>query len=119
MVWIFGRLGHLDKTVKLVKEIPFEPSVMVWRSLLSACVVHMMLNLDSARRVLEIEPEDEATYALLSNIYANARKWGNVASIRKSMKWKGVTKEPGLSWIVNHGGVRYFSVGDISHPHRK
>lgn len=73
----------------------------------------------SARRVLEIEPEDEATYALLSNIYANARKWGNVASIRKSMKWKGVTKEPGLSWIVNHGGVRYFSVGDISHPHRK
>jgi len=52
-------------------------------------------------------------------MYANARKWGNVASIRKSMKRKGVTKEPGLSWIVNHGGVHYFSVGDISHPHRK
>jgi len=48
MVWIFGRLGHLDKTVKLVKEIPFEPSVMVWWSLLSACVVHMMLNLEES-----------------------------------------------------------------------
>ncbi|KAG6788007.1 hypothetical protein POTOM_004059 [Populus tomentosa] len=48
MVWIFGRLGHLDKTVKLVKETPFEPSVMVWRSLLNACVVHMMLNLEES-----------------------------------------------------------------------
>ena len=25
-------------------------------------------------------------------------------------------KEPGVSWIENHGTVHYFSVGDASHP---
>ncbi|KAJ6428437.1 hypothetical protein OIU84_023797 [Salix udensis] len=89
-----GDWDHLDKTVKLVKEIPFVPSAMVWWSLLSACV---------------------ATHAILLNIYANARRRGNVASIRKSMKRKGVRKEQGLSWDANYGGVHYFSVGDISH----
>ncbi|KAJ6307716.1 hypothetical protein OIU76_017500 [Salix suchowensis] len=112
-----GRLGHLDKTVKLVKEIPFVPSAMVWWSLLSACVVHNDVELGriSAQHVLEIELEDEATHAILLNIYANARRWGKVASIRKSMKRKGVRKEQGISWAVNEGGVHYFSVGDISH----
>ncbi|KAJ6393220.1 hypothetical protein OIU77_022653 [Salix suchowensis] len=98
-----GRLGHLDKTVKLVKEIPFVPSAMVWWSLLSACVVHNDVELGriSAQHVLEIELEDEATHAILLNIYANARRWGKVASIRKSMKRKGVRKEQGISWAVN------------------
>ena len=112
-----GRLGHLDKTVKLVKEIPFVPSAIVRWSLLSACVVYNDVELGriSSQHVLEIELEDEATHAILLNIYANARRWGNVASIRKSMKRKGVRKEQGLSWAVNYGGVHYFSVGDISH----
>jgi pentatricopeptide repeat protein len=121
MVWLLGRSGHLDKAAKLVHEIPFEPSVMVWRALLSACVIHNDVELGriSAQRVLEIEPEDEATHVLLSNIYANARRWGNVASIRTSMKRKGIRKEPGLSWIENQGRVHYFSVGDTSHPDTK
>ncbi|CAK7336078.1 unnamed protein product [Dovyalis caffra] len=121
MVWLLGRLGHLDMAVKLVEEIPFEPSVMVWRALLSACVIHNDVELGrvSAQRVLEIEPDDEATHVLLSNIYANARRWRNVAYIRKNMKRKGVRKEPGLSWIENQGRVHYFSVGDTSHPDTK
>ncbi|KAG5249642.1 pentatricopeptide repeat-containing family protein [Salix suchowensis] len=121
MVWLLGRLGHLDKAAKLVHEIPLEPSVMVWRALLSACVIHNDVELGriSAQRALEIEPEDEATHVLLSNIYANARRWGNVVSIRTKMKRKGIRKEPGLSWIENQGGVHYFSVGDTSHPDTK
>ncbi|KAG6781363.1 hypothetical protein POTOM_014261 [Populus tomentosa] len=121
MVWLLGRSGHLEKAAKLVHEIPFEPSVMVWRALLSACVIHNDVELGriSAQRVLETEPEDEATHVLLSNIYANARRWGNVASIRTSMKRKGIRKEPGLSWIENQGRVHYFSVGDTSHPDTK
>ncbi|KAL2543409.1 putative Pentatricopeptide repeat-containing protein [Abeliophyllum distichum] len=121
MVSLFGRLGHLDRAVKLIKEIPLEPSVMVWRSLLGACVVHNDVELGriAAECVLEMEPQDEATYVLLSNIYATARRWDDVASVRKSMKKKRVKKEPGLSWIENQGTVHYFAVGDVSHPDRK
>ncbi|PON78583.1 DYW domain containing protein [Parasponia andersonii] len=121
MVGLFGRLGHLDKAMKLIEEIPFEPSVMVWRALLGACVIHndVELGRKAAEQVLEMEPQDDATHVLLSNLYANAKRWNNVAFVRKSMKKKGVKKEPGLSWIENQGMVHYFSVGDNSHSDMK
>ncbi|XP_050231317.1 putative pentatricopeptide repeat-containing protein At5g13230, mitochondrial isoform X2 [Mercurialis annua] len=121
MVWLLGRAGNLDKAVKLIEEIPSEPNVMVWRALLGACVIHNDVDLASisAQRVLHIDPQDEATYVLLSNIYATSRRWKSVASVRKVMKDKGVKKEPGLSWIENQGTVHYFSVGDTSHPDMK
>lgn len=121
MIGLFGRLGHLNKAVKLIEEMPFKPSVMVWRALLGACVSHNNVELGklSAQRVLDMEPHDDATHVLLSNLYANAKKWYNVAFVRKSMKKKGVKKEPGLSWIENQGMVHYFAVGDTSHPDMK
>ncbi|KAK8657317.1 hypothetical protein V6N13_035563 [Hibiscus sabdariffa] len=121
MVWLLGRSGHLDKALKLIEEIPFKPSVMVWRALLGACVIHNNVELGriSAERILEMEPQDDATHVLLSNIYATARKWDNVTAIRQSMRKKGMKKEPGLSWIENQGRVHYFSVGDTSHPDMK
>lgn len=121
MVGLFGRLGHLDKAMELIVGIPFEPTVMIWRALLGACVIHndVELGRKSAERVLELEPQDDATHVLLSNLYANAKRWNNVALVRKSMKKKGVKKEPGLSWIENQGMVHYFSVGDNSHSDMK
>ncbi|TMW93464.1 hypothetical protein EJD97_011626 [Solanum chilense] len=118
MVSLLGRLGHFDKARKLIEDIPFEPSVMVWRALLGACVLHNEVDLGktAAQRVLELEPQDETTYVLLSNMYATSKRWNNVAFVRKTMKKKRLKKEPGLSWVENQGSVHYFSVGDASHP---
>lgn len=117
MVSLFGKLGQFVKAVNLINQILGEPSVMVWRALLGACVIHKDLELGelSAQRVLELEPQDESTYVLLSNMYASAKRWDNVASVRKNMKKKRVKKEPGLSWIESQGIVHYFTVGDSSH----
>uniref|UniRef100_A0A2P2JDS2 DYW domain-containing protein n=1 Tax=Rhizophora mucronata TaxID=61149 RepID=A0A2P2JDS2_RHIMU len=121
MVWLLGRSGHLDKAIKLIEEIPFGPSIMAWRALLGACVIHNNIELGriSAEHILAIEPQDESAHVLLSNIYANARRWKHVASVRKGMKEKRVKKLPGLSWIENQGIFHYFTVGDASHPDRK
>ncbi|KAL6518091.1 hypothetical protein OROMI_033792 [Orobanche minor] len=121
MVSLFGRLGHLDKALKMIEEIPHEPSVMVWRALLGACVAHKNVEIgrSAAERVLEMEPQDESAYVLISNIYAAAKRWDNVAIVRKSMKRKRVKKEPGLSWIESQGMIHYFAVGDDSHPEIK
>ncbi|CAL0324676.1 unnamed protein product [Lupinus luteus] len=45
MVWLLGRSGKFDEAVKLIGEIPFQPSVMVWRALLGACVIHKNVDL--------------------------------------------------------------------------
>ncbi|KAI3862557.1 hypothetical protein MKX03_037661 [Papaver bracteatum] len=118
MVWLLGRSGQLNEAVKFINKIPFEPSVMVWRDLLGACVVHNNIELGRviAECVLQMDPHDDATNVLLSNMYAVAKNWDGVTSTKKNMKRKGVKKEPGLSWIKSQGKVHYFGVGDTSHP---
>nr|GMC53086.1 alpha tubulin1 [Ipomoea batatas] len=55
-------------------------------------------NLEVARRaaesLLEIEPDNAATYVTLSNMYANSGKWDEVAKVRKTMDNRGVVKKP-------------------------
>lgn len=117
MVRLLGRSGQLERAVKLIEGIPYKPSVMIWRAMLSASIGQNNEELArrSAEEILKIDPRDEATYVLLSNMYAGAKQWANVASVRRSMKEKGVKKEPGLSWIEHQGDVHYFSVGRLSH----
>ncbi|KAK4795777.1 hypothetical protein SAY86_028103 [Trapa natans] len=121
MVGLLGRKGHLAQAAELIGKIPCEPSVMLWRALLGACVTHHNIELGkvSAEKVLEMDPHDEGAYVLLSNIYANTRRWDDVAAVRKKMKDKGVKKEPGMSWVEYQGSVHYFTVGETSHPDMK
>ncbi|KAI4326180.1 hypothetical protein MLD38_031518 [Melastoma candidum] len=121
MVWLLGRHGNLDAALKLILEIPCRPSVMVWRALLGACLIHHNVELGklSAKHILEIEPHDEAAHVLLSNIYANARRWDKVAFVRKNMMKLGVKKEPGLSWVEYQGATHCFTVGNSMHPDSK
>ncbi|CAO2162531.1 unnamed protein product [Urochloa humidicola] len=118
IVRLLGRAGHLNDALKFIGDIPSEPSAMVWRALLSSCVVHKNVALGrfSAEKVLEIEPQDETTYVLLSNMYAAAGILDQVALLRKSMRNIGVKKETGLSWVEIKGEVHAFSVGSVDHP---
>lgn len=121
MVRLLGRSGRLNNAMKFIEEIPMKPSPMVWRALLGACLVHKNVELGRicAQRVLEMEPQDKITYILLSNLYAAGGSWGDVALVRKSMRSKGVKKEPGLSWIEIQGEIHSFSVGDASHRDKR
>eukprot|EP01018_Ginkgo_biloba_P022537 Gb_14902 [translate_table: standard] len=118
LVDLLARAGHLDEAEIFINGMPFQPSAFVWRTLLGACRVYGNLHLGkrAAEHVFEMEPEDDATYVLLSNIYAGAGMWDNVAKVRNMMKVKGVKKEPGRSWIEVKNTVHAFVVGDRSHP---
>ncbi|KAL6603498.1 hypothetical protein ACP70R_043859 [Stipagrostis hirtigluma subsp. patula] len=118
IVRLLGRAGRLNDALKFIGDIPSAPSAMIWRALLSSCVVHKSTALGrfAAEKVLEIEPEDETTYVLLSNMYAAAGSLDQVALLRKSMRNIGVKKEPGLSWVEIKGEVHAFSVGSADHP---
>ena len=66
IVRLLGRAGHLNDALNFIGDIPSAPSAMVWRALLSSCVVHKNVALGrfSAEKVLEIEPQDETTLCL-------------------------------------------------------
>nr|XP_043634720.1 pentatricopeptide repeat-containing protein At4g13650 [Erigeron canadensis] len=118
VVDILGRAGLLTRAREFIESMPIEPDAMVWRTLLSACTVHKNKEIGeiSAKHLLELEPEDSATYVLLSNMYAVFGKWDDRNRTRKLMKDRYVKKVPGRSWIEIKNTVHAFFVGDCLHP---
>jgi hypothetical protein len=53
---------------------------------------------------------------LLSNLYAAAGRWNDVAKVRTMLKHRGLKKIPGCSWIEINKRVHAFVVADRSHP---
>ncbi|XP_047325447.1 pentatricopeptide repeat-containing protein At4g13650 isoform X2 [Impatiens glandulifera] len=118
VVDILGRAGYLQRAKEFVESMKIEPDAMIWRTLLSACTVHKNFEIGefAANRLLELEPNDSATYVLLSNMYAVSGKWNWRDKIRQTMKSRGVKKEAGRSWIEVKNSIHAFFVGDRLHP---
>ncbi|KAL9297351.1 hypothetical protein ACSQ67_023247 [Phaseolus vulgaris] len=118
MVDLLGRLGQVNEALKLIESMPFEADDVIWRTLLSNC--RMQGNIEVAEKaasyLLQLDPQDSSAYVLLSNVYANAGIWSEVAKIRSIMKSCKLKKEPGCSWIEVRDEVHTFLVGDRAHP---
>eukprot|EP01018_Ginkgo_biloba_P037430 Gb_29872 [translate_table: standard] len=118
MVDLLGRAGHLSEAHEFIKKMPLEPDAGVWGALLSACRIHRNIELGEhvAEQLFELEPENAGYYVLLSNIYAAAERWDDVAKVRTMMKDRGVKKTPGCSLVEVNNRVHAFLVGDETHP---
>ncbi|XP_059067251.1 pentatricopeptide repeat-containing protein At2g03880, mitochondrial-like [Cryptomeria japonica] len=118
MVDLLARSGYLEDTLKFIIKMPVKPVVVVWMCFLGACRLHMNIGLGVYTAILlfDLDPKNAATYVLLSNIYAEAGRWGEVQMLRRLMKDEGMKKIPGCSWIECHKVVHAFCAGDRSHP---
>jgi pentatricopeptide repeat protein len=118
LVDLLGRAGHLDEAHDIIKKMPLEPDAVVWGALLGACKIHCNIELgeEAAKHLFELEPSEAGYYVLLSNIYAEAGRWENVAKLRTLMKEREVKKPPGCSFIEVNREVHTFLVGDKTHP---
>eukprot|EP01018_Ginkgo_biloba_P030410 Gb_26158 [translate_table: standard] len=118
MVDLLGRAGHLDEAQYFINNMPLEPSADVWGALLGACRIHgnIVVGEHAAEHLFELEPQNTGYYILLSNIYAEAGRWDDVAKVRTMLRGRGLKKTPGCSWIVVDNTVHEFLVGDMSHP---
>ncbi|KAM7475622.1 hypothetical protein LguiB_022865 [Lonicera macranthoides] len=101
MVDLYGRAGQLQKAYDFVTQMPVPPNTIIWRTLLGSCSIHGNVELaEQAREKLsELDPNNSGDNVLLSNIYAVAGKWKDVASVRKSMAEQRLKKIPGWSMI--------------------
>ncbi|KAJ4814073.1 Pentatricopeptide repeat superfamily protein [Rhynchospora pubera] len=102
LVDLLGRAGKLEEAYELIKLLPVEPHAGAWGALLGACRWHSNIELGElvAKRLFELEPQNGGNYVALSNIYANANRWGEVSEVRCMMNDKGVRKVPGCTWIM-------------------
>ncbi|KAK7319255.1 hypothetical protein RJT34_03974 [Clitoria ternatea] len=118
VVDLLGRSGCLEEAEAMIQSMPVRADAIIWKTLLSACKIHKNaeIAIRVAEEVLRIDPQDSASYILLANIYASAKRWQNVSEVRRVMKDKMVKKEPGISWVEVKNRVHQFRMGDQCHP---
>ena len=121
MIDLFGRVGLLEDAKRTIDQMPIMPDAQIWQILLSGCNIHGNVDLGevAAKKLIELQPENDSAYVLLSNLYASAGRWNAVGKLRRVMKKKIICKEPGSSWIQVRGSVHYFFASDTSHPESK
>ncbi|WCJ37383.1 Tetratricopeptide repeat (TPR)-like superfamily protein [Euphorbia peplus] len=123
MVDLLGRAGKLDKIEKFINEMPMNPNVLIWRTVLGACSQANGSKTELGRRaaemLLSVEPQNAVNYVLLSNMYASGGKWEEMAKARRAMREAEVKKEAGCTWVTMKDGVHVFVAGDKKHPERE
>ncbi|KAM1827738.1 hypothetical protein ACFX14_020791 [Malus domestica] len=115
---LLSRAGRLEEAKNFINKMPFRPDAIGWATLLSSCRLHHNMEIGkwAAESLLELEPQNAASYILLSSLYAAKGKWDEVAKLRRGMRDEGARKEPGCSWIKYKNRVHIFSADDQSSP---
>lgn len=101
MVDLLGRAGLLAEAIDLIHKMPFQRHSPVFATLLGACRIHKNLELAefAAKKLLDLDPSSTDGYVQLANVYAEMKRWDDVAWVRQLMKENKVVKTPGCSWI--------------------
>uniref|UniRef100_A0ACD6A2K8 Uncharacterized protein n=1 Tax=Avena sativa TaxID=4498 RepID=A0ACD6A2K8_AVESA len=113
-----GRVGRFDKVQKMLSEMPFGDDPIIWSSILHSCRIHGNQDLArvAAEKLFSMGPTDATPYVILSNIYAKAGKWEDVARVKKTMRDRGLRKESGYSWVEFKHKIYSFSSNDQTNP---
>ena len=95
MVDLLGRFGRLKEALELIRSMPVEADVVVWSSLMRACETHQNVKLAeyAHKRLIEIDPTNDAAHILLSKMYARAGRWEDASLVRTKLHELGVLKK--------------------------
>jgi len=118
MVDLMGRAGMLKEACDLIRGMQIKPNDVIWRSLLSACKVHLNLEIGevAAENVFKLNQHNPGDYLVLASMYARAQKWTDVARIRTEMAEKHLVQTPGFSLVEANRKVHKFVSQDKSQP---
>ncbi|KAL4562536.1 hypothetical protein LXL04_034743 [Taraxacum kok-saghyz] len=101
MVDILSRSGHLNAARDVIRNMPFEPDVIIWRGLLGGCKMYKNVELGEEinRKILSLDGFHDGNYVMLSDIYCQGKRWEEAQDIRREMEEINIKKVPGMSSI--------------------
>ncbi|KAK1408833.1 hypothetical protein QVD17_40918 [Tagetes erecta] len=101
LVDLLGRAGQLNEAYNVLISMPVLPGPDTLGSFIGHCKVYKNLELAkwAGEKLIMLEPNKNVNYALMSNTFAYAGKWSDVATIRKMMQDNCGLKNPGFSWL--------------------
>ncbi|XP_024990699.1 pentatricopeptide repeat-containing protein At2g33680 isoform X2 [Cynara cardunculus var. scolymus] len=121
MVDLLSRAGKLSEAKDFIESAPIDHGLCLWRILLSACRNYHDYELGAyaGEKLMELNSQESSAYVLLSSIYKALGRSKDVERVRQMMSFRGVSKEPGCSWIELKSHFHAFVVGDQLHPQIK
>ncbi|PIN13147.1 hypothetical protein CDL12_14242 [Handroanthus impetiginosus] len=121
MVDTLGRAGKLNEAKEFIESATIDHGLYLWRILLGACRNHRNYELGAyaGEKLIELGSQESSAYVLLSSIYTALGRLDDVERVRRIMSIRGISKEPGCSWIELKNQVHVFVVGDMLHPEIK
>lgn len=121
MVDLLCRAGHVDEAEAFILKMEVEPDALVWMSLLGGCRCrgHIETAKRAYKHILKLNATLPGAYVIMSNIFATAGMWKDLAKVRKEMDLLGFRKKAGHTWIEVEDEIHMFSGADRSHPRVK
>ncbi|CAM8888464.1 unnamed protein product [Rhodiola kirilowii] len=118
MINLYGRSGHVEKAIEVANCMHHKPNYLIWSTLLTVCSLNGdVANAEmAANQLFELDPHNAGPYIMLSNVYAAHGKWKDMASLRSTMKSRGIKKFAAYSWTEVDNKVHKFVAEDRSHP---
>ena len=106
MIDLFGRAGHFDKAMEVIKEMPSSDYPPVWGALLGACQKwgNVELGRFAFDQALQLDASNDAAYACMTNIYAAAGMQEDVGKI-EAMRMKNILFARGIYSIYDDTGI--------------
>lgn len=98
---MLSRNGYLDSARKVIELMPYTPWPAILRSVLSGCRIHGNTEIGEwvAKKLLELVPENDAPYLLLSKVYAETGGWEDASEVRRAMTGKVLLKNTAYSRV--------------------
>ncbi|KAJ6313844.1 hypothetical protein OIU78_017483 [Salix suchowensis] len=95
---------EIDEASKMFDEFVHEGdvvSLIAYKTLLSACIKYSEFDFGKkvANEMSKLSSNSHETHILLSNFYALAGQWAQVAETRESIEGFNTRKEPGMSFV--------------------
>nr|GMD66242.1 pentatricopeptide repeat-containing protein At2g36980, mitochondrial [Ipomoea batatas]GMD68345.1 pentatricopeptide repeat-containing protein At2g36980, mitochondrial [Ipomoea batatas] len=119
LVDILGRSGHIEEARKIASEYFGKQNTMLLQEVLfGACSAQNNIELgkELGKLFKSLDPQNEMSYILLSNLYCASGQWKEAEMVRQAMVSEGVKKMPGFSWIEVDNQMTIFAAGREPNP---
>ncbi|PON53489.1 Tetratricopeptide-like helical domain containing protein [Parasponia andersonii] len=119
MANIFVSVGLIQSAEEIIRNIPQHivdesSDSLIWANLLSLCRFEgdVSLGEQTAKSLIDREPQNLSYYRLMLNVYAVAGRWEDVARVKETVKGKIVGRMPGCNLVDLRDIVHDLRVGE-------
>ncbi|EOY16505.1 Tetratricopeptide repeat-like superfamily protein, putative [Theobroma cacao] len=116
IVELLCHAGKVKEACDILEAMPFDPSYLVWESIVLATATYANPNLTEsmAAKMIELEPQSSLPYLVLNHAYEMRGRWEGMIRVRKAMKSR-LKKIVGCSWIGIQNHVYMFRADQLHH----